>query len=240
VASRASKRRARLRAADHQIGPDEATIVHTFDDDWTIRKPTTLTDIWRLGELMHNCLRRKSWQEDLDRDDNVAHLIHSLHDDDGYPRAIFAHLPPGTIYNDDDTGTPITLGQTAGVRAYGESKPKAEYLTRLKFWHLTLPYVAEIVHWEFFDPPALAPYEIWTHRNEILQAAEDCGAQTIHAYNSTTPGGDVDLLVRMKPGTDDVDREVLAFRVARVLNREVHLHHEAASLRFPGGEPVDI
>ncbi|WP_196807281.1 PcfJ domain-containing protein [Candidatus Solirubrobacter pratensis] len=35
--------------------PDQSEVVHAFPDGWTIRRPTTWSDVYREGALMHNC-----------------------------------------------------------------------------------------------------------------------------------------------------------------------------------------
>lgn len=40
----------------YQEAPDATEVIHNFEDGWSIRRPTTLGDVHRAGELMSNCM----------------------------------------------------------------------------------------------------------------------------------------------------------------------------------------
>jgi hypothetical protein len=154
---RSRLRRQRLREAEAELGPDHSEIVHEFEDGWSIRRPRTLADLIREGDLLQNCLRdlRNVILSDdqelatLEADDLVAPwgdsvlyvpvgvsleasewaLTHSLRDRDNHPRAVFIHE---------------TSGHTNDLRGYGNTQVKPEYLERIEAWHQTLPYPATL------------------------------------------------------------------------------------------------
>jgi hypothetical protein len=127
------RQRQRVRQTDDQLGPDRSEIVYTFPDDWTIRRPRSMADLIREGELLENCLSNLIESLDLitNIDDpaltegTVALLenTHSLRDPDNYPHAVFMHTP----------------GSTERVLGHGNIQVKEAYMRRIRTWHATLP-----------------------------------------------------------------------------------------------------
>jgi hypothetical protein len=142
---RSRLRRQRLREAEAELGPDHSEIVHELEDGWTIRRPRSIADLLREGELLSNCLRDIS--DGLPDDQDPAEFsldesvewshTHSLRDPDNFPRAVFIHDASGHSW-------PWRAGYTCDLRGYGNTRVKDEYLERIEEWHATLPYPASL------------------------------------------------------------------------------------------------
>jgi hypothetical protein len=73
---------------EQRFGPDQAEIVHTFDDGWTIRRVTRTADLAREGALMGHCLRSMVPERGPDLPD-----VYSLRDRDNYPHTTLFYEP---------------------------------------------------------------------------------------------------------------------------------------------------
>jgi hypothetical protein len=127
------RQRQRVRQTDDQLGPDRSEIIYTFPDGWTIRRPTSMADLVREGELLENCLRDLIESLDLiatiddealtDGAVTLLENTHSLRDADNYPHAVFVHTP----------------GSTERVLGHGNIQVKEASMRRIRAWHATLP-----------------------------------------------------------------------------------------------------
>lgn len=85
----------RLAEATERYGPDACAIEFVYPDGWTIRRPTTVNDVWRVGYLMRNCWIEEPGYGDLGPDPRQRALC----DRDGFPRACFSHYDDGECVN---------------------------------------------------------------------------------------------------------------------------------------------
>lgn len=127
-ARRAKKRRVQARAmqaAERRLGPDQSTVLHTFEDGWSIRRPSTVSDVRREGVLMRHCLAEPPApdSDDPPLDWWIEAGVCSLRDEQNFPHVTFAHFHGH--------------GLIASGRA--ETDPKPVYMARIESWLATLP-----------------------------------------------------------------------------------------------------
>ena len=150
--SKTSKRRAtRAKQAaelDERLGPDQARILHVFDDGWTIRLVETVADAEREGVLMHMCMRRQAEREMVIRSTRLmqemrkARLARGL--DFGVPYS--SHI---LSLRDEHNHPHVTF--TADERSFheiegnGSGEPKPEYLERIRAYRDVANPAAEVI-----------------------------------------------------------------------------------------------
>lgn len=155
------KQRRALRDADERYGPDETVVIFEFEDGWTIRRLTSISDVRREGRLMEHCLTEERWVPS-DVPAERLEVFYSLRDPANLPHLTFVHFPaaaPGeaTIDYDGESPLPFGPGRLAAVghtfvSAHGNQAPREVYVLRVAAWQETLPYPSRL-----WQPPGGSP-----------------------------------------------------------------------------------
>jgi hypothetical protein len=179
----------RLAEADHHDrlhGPDKAEVVHSFPDDWTVRRLTSSGDEHREGALMGHCLHNDTAQAYAEEGDprlrqelsyGPAHEHrYSLRDPDNLPHVTFDHHPPNTPipWNHAATNPYPDAGVLREIYGQHNGWPKDKYMARVQQYVNAQPWPTQIADGfdldgepEYDSPERLRPYTQGTDPNQM-------------------------------------------------------------------------